>query len=60
MSDATPNVFAYTAQTFEGKAMSGTIDAASQDDATQRLSGRGLPHRALPPSGSHPPRRPSD
>src|SRR5690348_3994949 len=38
MSDVPLTAFAYTAQTFEGAPMSGTIDAADLDDASKRLS----------------------
>src|SRR5262245_43178607 len=38
IKDIPPNTFAYLAQTFDGKSMSGTIDAATLDDAAKRLS----------------------
>jgi type IV pilus assembly protein PilC len=38
MSDIPFSSFAYTAQTFEGRATTGTIDAADLDDASKRLA----------------------
>ena len=35
----TNDTFAYTAQTFDGQPMSGTIDALDLDDAAKKLSG---------------------
>src|SRR5689334_6080878 len=38
MTEAALTAFAYTAQTFDGSAMSGTIDALDIEDATKRLA----------------------
>jgi type IV pilus assembly protein PilC len=61
MSDISLNSFAYTAQTFEGRPTTGTIDAADLDDASKRLADLRLrvirldlaqrPMRAKPLSG---------
>src|SRR3954451_24245878 len=38
MTDIAPIPFAYTAQTFDGQPMTGTIDASSLEDASKRLA----------------------
>ena len=44
------STFAYTAQTFDGQPMSGTIDAANLDDAAHRLSNLRLRVMQLDPA----------
>src|SRR3954447_25575504 len=48
-----PSTFAYVAQTFDGKPMTGTIDASSLDDAAKRLAALSLRIIRLDPA-QHP------